>query len=59
MIGVKHLGTDKSRKSKCGESSNIQSILIHVPDVDLDRSMVLGSYDPVRGRAAGTNTKQE
>ena len=56
---VKHLGADESREGKRGETAIIQSIRIHMPDVDLDRGMVLGSYDPVGGRAAGTNTKQE
>ena len=58
ITGVKHLATDETREGKCGETAIIQSILIYMTNVDLDRSMVLGSYDPVCRRAAGTNMKQ-
>jgi hypothetical protein len=54
---VVYLATDETRESKCGETAIIQPILIHMSNVDLDRSVVLGSYDPVRRRAAGTNMK--
>lgn len=30
------LSTDESGESKCGELAIVQSILIHVPNVDLD-----------------------
>jgi hypothetical protein len=49
-----HLSTDKPRESKRCEVTIIQAIRIQVANVDLDRGMVLGSDDPVCGRAERT-----
>ena len=49
-----HLSTDKPRESKRGEATIVQAIRIQVTNVDLHRGMILGSDNPVRGRAART-----
>jgi hypothetical protein len=42
---------NKPRESKHGEVTIIYPIDIQVANVDLDRAMVLGSDDPICGRA--------
>jgi hypothetical protein len=57
--GSTHLSADESTESKGGELATVQSTLIHVANVDLDRDMVLWGDDPVRGRAEGDDDAEQ
>lgn len=48
----KNLGTDISTERKSGEMSTVHAILIEMSNVNLNGRMVLGSNQPVCGRAA-------
>lgn len=48
----RYLSTDESAEGKSGEMAIVDAILIHMPNVDLNRSMVLSGNQSVCGRAA-------
>lgn len=48
----KNLGTDISTERKSGEMSTVHAILIEMSNINLNGRMVLGSNQPVCGRAA-------
>ena len=51
----KYLSPYETRESKCGELPGVHPVLIQVPNIDLDRGVVLRSNQPVSGRTARTD----
>uniref|UniRef100_A0A0V0GWR8 Putative ovule protein n=1 Tax=Solanum chacoense TaxID=4108 RepID=A0A0V0GWR8_SOLCH len=55
-IGVS-LGANKSTESISGELASVSARLIQMANIELDRCMILGSYQPVSGRALPRDVK--
>lgn len=54
-----YLSPDETRECKSGVLAGVDTILIQVANVDLNRGMVLCSDKPVRGRAAQVDVQSK
>lgn len=55
----RYLSSDEPRESKSGELPGVDPVLIHMPDVDLYRSVVFRSDQTIRRRATKQKLKKK